>query len=170
VIGPHETSIHEVVLPQRRVSAPYDRALIQRLLGSALGTWADAGAHGRVGIGWRFRVEPSGDVARLLAPDIAFLSYDDLPEHASREAVQVPLAAPTVAVEILTPSDSRLDVNDKIAAYLGGGGEAVILVDPVAHVVEVHDGFIAVLGAGDTLVHAALPGFALDLGALFARL
>ncbi len=176
-------SIHEIVLPEtkpetewvrgrarQKVSPTYDHSALQGLLFMALRIWADDGGHGRVGTEWRFRVAPPGAVVRPLVPDVAYLSYADLAADAARELVQVPLGAPTVAVEVLSPDDRRPDVEHKIATYLAAGTSAVIVVDPHRETIAVHDaGGVRALRAGDILTHSALPGFALDAGALFAR-
>jgi len=175
-------SIHEIVLPEtkpetewvrgralQKVSPTYDHSALQTRLLIALAAWADAGSRGRVGPEWRFRVAPPGAVVRPLVPDVAYLAYDTLGADAARDDVQVPLGAPTVAVEILSPYDRRADVDDKTATYLAAGTAAVIVVDPRRETMTVHDASGArVLRGGDTLVHDALPEFSLDVGALFA--
>ena len=176
-------SLHEIVLPEtkpetewvrgralQKVSPTYDHARLQALLTMAFTTWAEGGAHGRVGSEWRFRIAPPGEVVRPLVPDVGYLSYAALPADAPRDAVQVPLAAPTVAVEILSPGDRRADVEHKIATYVAAGTAAVILVDPRRRTIGVHDrDGVRELRSGATLTHAALPGFSLDVGALFER-
>lgn len=174
--------IHEIVLPEtkpetewvrgralQKVSPTYDHALLQRLLATQIGAWSDTGGHGRVGSEWRFRVAPPGEIVRPFVPDVAFIAYDALPVDAPDEAVQVPLGAPTVAVEILSPDDRRPDIEHKIKTYLRAGAFAVIVVDPKQQTIEVHDGSVSVLRAGDVLTHAALPDFVLDVGDLFSR-
>lgn len=156
--------------PLQKMSPTYDQAVLQRVFTKALADWAEAGEYGRVAPGWRFRVAPPDDIVRPLVPDVAYLSYDALPEDAPREALQVPLGTPTVAVEIVSPEDRRLDINDKIDTYLEAGAEAVIVIDVKSETIEVHDGITSVLAAGDTLTHCALPGFSLDVGALFAQI
>jgi len=176
-------SIHEIVLPEttpetewirgrarQKVSPTYDHGALQGQFYMALWMWAEAGAHGRVASEWRFRVAPPGAVVRPLVPDVGYLSFRQLPADAARDLVQVPLGAPTVAVEIRSPDDRPAYVEHKIATYLAAGTSAVIVVDPHRESIGVHDGEGArILCAGDTLTHAALPGFALDVGALFAR-
>ena len=116
-------SLHEIVLPEtkpetewvrgralQKVSPTYDHAALQTLLATALRAWADDDAHGRVGTEWRFRVAPPGEVVRPLVPDVGYLSYAALAADAPRDTVQVPLMAPTVAIEILSPDDRRADV------------------------------------------------------------
>ena len=176
-------SIHEIVLPEtkpetewvrgrarQKVSPTYDHSALQSRLAMALLTWADDGSHGRVGTEWRFRVAPPGAVVRPLVPDVAFLAYAQLPADATRDEVQLPLGAPTVAIEILSPYDRRPDVEHKTSTYLAAGTAAVVIVDPQGATMTVHaSGGVHVLRAGDVLVHPALPGFALDVGELFAR-
>jgi Uma2 family endonuclease len=177
-------SLHEIVLPEtkpetewvrgralQKVSPTYAHARLQALIGSVLTSWADAGDHGRVGTEWRFRVAPPGKIVRPLVPDVSFLSYRALPADTPFDDVQVPLAAPSVAVEILSPDDRRRNVEHKIAVYLSAGTQAVVVVDPRGQTIAIHDrGGVRVLRAGDMLEHTSLPGFSLDVGALFARL
>jgi Uma2 family endonuclease len=118
---------YEIVMPEtkpetewvrgralQKVSPTYDHAALQTLLAMALREWADERAYGRIGTEWRFRLAPPHAVVRPLVPDVAFLSYAELPADA-------------------------------------------------------HDGTTRVWRANETLTHDALPGFALDVAALFAR-
>ena len=176
-------SLHEIVLPStkpetewvrgralQKVSATYDHAVLQMLVATALDAWAFAGDHGRVATEWRFRVAPPGEIVRPLVPDVAYVAFADLPRDVPREVRQVPLGAPTVAVEILSPDDRRADVEEKIATYLRAGAALVVVVDPQRETADLYDGGSPrVLRAGEILAHDALPGFALDLGALFVR-
>ncbi len=176
-------SLHEIVLPEtkpetewirgracQKVSPTYDHGALQGQFYMALWMWAEAGAHGRVASEWRFRIAPPAAVVRPLVPDVAYLSFQDLPADAARDLVQVPLGAPTVAVEILSPDDRAGDVEHKVATYRAAGTSAVIVVDPHRETIAIHDGGgVRIVRAGDTLTHSALPGFALDVGALFAR-
>jgi len=176
-------SLHEIVLPEtkpetewvrgralRKVSPTYSHARLQALIVMALTEWADAGDFGRVGSEWRFRVTPLGQMTRPLVPDVAYLSYEKLRRNAPSDVVEVPLAAPTLAVEILSPDDRARDVDDKIATYLAAGSAVVVVVDPIAARFEVYD----VAGRqthspGDVFCHDSLPGFTIDVAALFAR-
>jgi len=173
----------EIVLPQtkpetewvrgralQKVSPTYWHAALQGLIVAALLEWADAGGYGRVGTEWRFRVTPPGGRTRPLVPDVAYLSYAALPADAPPELFQVPLASPTVAVEILSPDDRPRDVVDKIDTYLAAGSAAVLVVDPDEQAITIHErAGAAVLRRCDTLTHSALPGFMLDVATLFER-
>jgi Uma2 family endonuclease len=176
-------SIHEIVLPEtkpetewvrgralQKVSPTYDHGALQMVLSFAFHGWARSGSHGRVATEWRFRIAPPGAIVRPLVPDVAFLAYERLSADAARDDVQVPLGAPTVAVEILSPYDRRADVQDKIATYLAAGTSAVVIVDPRRETMTVHDGGrVRMLRVGDTLAHPSLPGFSLDVGQVFAE-
>jgi hypothetical protein len=61
-------------------------------------------------------------------------------------------------------------VQHKTATYLAAGTAAVIVADPRREIMTVHDARGShAFRAGDLLVHESLPGFSLDVGALFAR-
>jgi Uma2 family endonuclease len=153
----------------QKMSPTYSHARLQGLLFTAFAGWADPGEHGRVGVEWRFRVAPPGEAVRPLVPDVAFLSYDALAADAPDEQVEVPVGAPTVAIEILSPDDRPADVADKTATYLAAGTTAVLVVDPRKQNVVVHDATATrTCERGDVLALEALPGLAVDLEALFA--
>jgi Uma2 family endonuclease len=154
----------------RKVSPTYRHGLAQQIIAAALDAWAVAGAHGRVATEWRFRITPAGELTRPLVPDVAFLSFADLAADTPPADVDVPRRAPTVAFEILSPDDRPDDVDDKIRAYLAAGSSAVITVDLQREIAVVSQrGEPRLFTADRPLEVEALPGFALDLGALFAR-
>ncbi len=175
-------SFREIVLPQtkpqsewvrgrpvQKVSGTYEHAALQAELAALLRPWARAG-RGRLGTEWRFRVAVAGELARPLVPDLAFRSYDALPQDAPSTDVAIPRGAPTVAFEILVKHELRADIDDKIQTYLRSGSGAVVIVDPATETVAVHDVDGArVWRPGETLRHEALPGLELDVGALFER-
>jgi Uma2 family endonuclease len=150
----------------QKVSPQRDHARLQSKLGSALDAWAGARG-GEVGTEWRFRLQPKGEIRRPLVPDIAFVAAETL-RGVSREDLQIPSFAPTVAVEILSPDDRRLDLESKIDVYLRAGTALVIVVDPNAQCIELHDAAgTAMVYRGEALRHAALPAFELDVAAYF---
>ncbi|HEX3469376.1 MAG TPA: Uma2 family endonuclease [Candidatus Elarobacter sp.] len=177
-------SLHEIVLPEtkpetewvrgralQKEGGTYTHATLQSSLAIAVATWSDRGLHGRVGMEWRFRVAPPGKIVRPLVPDVAFLAFAKLAADAPPDDVQVPLGAPSVAIEVLAAEDCGADVADKIATYLAAGTEAVLVVDPRESSITVHDRSGArVVRAGEILAHSSMPDFTLDVGALFARL
>jgi Uma2 family endonuclease len=151
----------------QKVSPTYRHARLQSLMCFALDTWADG--RGRVGTEWRFRVAPPGEIVRPLVPDVAYLSYERLGPEAD-ELAQVPLGAPSVAVEVLSSDDRPRDVRDKVATYLRAGTDAVILVDPKTETIGAEcSAGVVLFGLGETFRHEALPGFSLDVSGYFAR-
>jgi Uma2 family endonuclease len=174
-------SIHEIVLPEtkpetewilgravQKVSPFRTHALLQLIVGGALRSWA--AGRGEVGSEWRFRPAPPGEIRRPLVPDIAYVSKARLDALEGRE-LESPPFSPDVAVEILSPDDRARNVEHKIAVYLDTGAALVIVIDPRDRSVRLHDARgVRVLRDDDVIAHAALPGFALALPAMFAEL
>jgi Uma2 family endonuclease len=171
----------EIVLPETRpetewlrgravqkVSPQRDHALLQGALVSRLREWSRG--RGEAGTEWRFRVQPPGEPIRPLAPDVSFVSSERLAPFSDAE-IQIPLLAPDVAMEILSPDFRRIDLDDKIGTLLRAGTRLVIVVDKFARQAELHDAEgIAFAGEDGAIEHAALPGFSYPLSELFAEL
>jgi Uma2 family endonuclease len=103
-------------------------------------------------------------------PDVGYLSYEALAADAPPAEFEVPLAAPTVAFEILSPDDKRRDVEHKTKTYLRSGTSAVVIVDPKRTRIAVHDASgTREFQPGDTFAHDAMAGFTIDVAALFER-
>jgi Uma2 family endonuclease len=174
-------SIHEIVLPEtkpemewirgralQKVSPQRTHSRLQGALTMRLDRWA--AGRGEVGPEWRFRVAPPGEVRRPLVPDVAYVSNERLRPLSDKE-LEIPPLAPDAAVEILSPDDCRVDVDDKIAVYLQAGSSLVIIVDPPKRTVELHDREETVcLDETGTIEHWALPGFSYPVRDLFAVL
>ena len=136
----------------------------------ALETWARAGGRGTVGTEWEFRLKPPGDVRFPLVPDVAFISFERLPFE-DEAAADIPHVAPDVVVEILSSSDRKADIEEKIRVYLACGTKVIFLIDTDAQIVTMREAsrtehFLR----EDLLTHAALPGFALRTSELFDRI
>ena len=172
---------YEIVLPEtepetewvrgralQKVSPQRTHSMLQGALTSELRRWARG--RGNAGPEWRFRVAPPGEVRRPLVPDVAYVSNERLRPLSDAE-LEMPPIAPDVAVEILSPDDRRIDVNDKIAVYLGAGSSLVIVVDPQHRSVELHDRAQSLcLDESGTIEHWALPEFSYPARDLFAEL
>lgn len=132
-----------------------------------LGNYADALALGSV-----FTAEAGFLVAHnpdsVLCPDAAFVRHARLPDKSLWTSF-FPFA-PDIAVEVLSPSERRRQIERKVALYLAAGAAMVWLVDPSKHSITVHqlDKPPSTLREGDTLDGGeALPGFILPLTDLF---
>lgn len=154
--------------PVQKVSPRFVHGVLQLTFGIALLEWSRG--RGRVASEWRVWVQPPYDYARYLVPDIAYVSYERLPQDAG-DAAEEPHVAPNVVVEITSPSDRHIHVLHKIAVYLQAGTELVILVDAKARTCTLHDSeHERIFVVGETIEHPAMPGFSLDLVKLFAAL
>ena len=82
-----------------------------------------------------------------------------------------PPFAPDLAVEILSPGDSKRLLTIKIDAYLRNGSGAVLVVDPPARTVALHDvSGEHLLGSADVVEHHAFADLQIDLAAIFSVL
>jgi Uma2 family endonuclease len=113
-----------------------------------------------------FKLESDPDTVR--APDVAFIARDRIP------AGGVPKAfwqyAPDLAAEVLSPSDRRSEVNEKISQYLRLGVKVVWFVEPSPRRVTIFRPGEPpqILGETDTLDGGdLLPGFCYPLARLF---
>jgi Uma2 family endonuclease len=105
-------------------------------------------------------------------PDISFIAWDQLP---TRERCTEPIAplSPALAVEVLSESNTREEMQLKRKEYFLGGTRLVWIVDPAKRTVEVWtspDQCVTLtedqtLDGGDVL-----PGFRVSLRELFANL
>lgn len=73
-----------------------------------------------------FKLESDPDTVR--APDVSFVSRDRIPPAGIPETYWP--GAPDLAVEVMSPSDRRSEINEKIAQYLRLGVREVWFVEP----------------------------------------
>jgi Uma2 family endonuclease len=100
------------------------------------------------------------------APDVAFVRQERLTFDRKRFA---PLA-PDLAVEIVSPSNTSSDIQQKVLDYLEAGTRLVWVVDPGPRIVTVYRSRdeIRLLTAADELDgEDVLPGFRLSVSELF---
>lgn len=113
-----------------------------------------------------FRLAYSPDTVR--APDIAFIRSERRGTQPLHEGFFE--GAPDLAVEVLSPGDSALEVDEKIAEWLAAGCAMVWVVNGRRRSVSLHrpDTPVVVLGEADTLDGGELlPGFALPVARVF---
>jgi Uma2 family endonuclease len=81
-----------------------------------------------------FRIRKAPDT--VVGVDVAYVSY----EIASRLSDETTLVdgVPTLAVEILSPSDTHEEVRQKVTEYLEAGVALIWVVDPDDHVVRIY--------------------------------
>ncbi len=131
--------------------------------------WADEHAAGRVATEWDFDLTPPGEDTNRLVPDVAYLSYERI-SFDDDEAAEIPTVAPNVVVEVLSPGQTMDDLAEKLRIYLAAGVELAIYVDPRRELAVLHDRTESkAITRGETIVHPALPGFAIPLARIFAK-
>lgn len=135
-------------------------------LGAALVTHAQKHKLGRVYDGQTgFRVGP----AHCFEPDLAFVSHARLKLILPHKD-KLFHAAPDLAVEVLSPSDSITKTETKLALYLAYGARLAWMIDPKTKSARVYkpDGSMEVLRRDRVLTgNSVLPGFRISLGRLF---
>jgi Uma2 family endonuclease len=123
---------------------------------------------GAVGNNGAFALRRDPDT--LLIPDVAFIRADRLPPNDADWNIY--LGAPDCAFEVISPSDTAVDVHDKTIAYLDAGVRAVVNVWPSSQSISVHRagnesrelGIDDILDLGDVI-----PGFQLAVAEIFRR-
>jgi len=105
-------------------------------------------------------------------PDVSFVPWDNIPGGRVPDE-PVPGIAPTLAVEVLSVSNTNAEMLGKRQDYFGSGCRIVWQIDPRTRTVEVFDSVdtLTTLTEADTLDGTpVLPGFTLPLRELFGRL
>ncbi|MBC7929653.1 MAG: Uma2 family endonuclease [Rubrivivax sp.] len=116
-----------------------------------------------------FVVERNPD--SVLGADAAFVSNERLATVDNFEKF-FPFA-PDLAIEVLSPSNTVREINEKIALYFAAGSRAVWVFNPKKRTAAVYTSpsESRTLGENDTLDGGdVLPGFSLDLSKLFGGL
>lgn len=102
----------------------------------------------------------------VFGPDLAFIRQGRL----TKSPTSYIRTVPDLAVEVVSPSNTRPDVDRKTRIYLDAGVEQVWIVDPFRRELSVRqtDAPIVVLGPDDIIRgYDLLPGFELRVGELF---
>jgi Uma2 family endonuclease len=148
--------------------AGFDHGAIVVNLTVALGQHVRARELGIVlGAETGFKLASQPDTVR--APDVAFVRRHRLP--ASGRPATYWSGAPDLAVEVLSPSDTVFEVDEKVAAWLAAGAAAVWVVSPRSRTIAVHRRATSprVLAEQDTLDgEDVVPGFTLLVSEAFA--
>lgn len=101
-----------------------------------------------------FKLAGNPDTVR--APDVAFVSRARV--DAAGDPVGYWPGAPDLAIEVISPSDTYAEVEDKVLDWLAAGSRMVLVVNPQKHTVSVYQARTArvltesdVLDGGDTV-------------------
>jgi Uma2 family endonuclease len=81
-----------------------------------------------------FKIAPNPDTVR--APDIAFVRLERIPESGIPKEFWP--GAPDLAVEVVSPGDTLVEVDEKVEEWLKAGSSAVWVVNPKQRAVAVY--------------------------------
>ncbi len=112
-----------------------------------------------------------GDERKSRFPDGSFVARGRLPEDRTPEGTLT--LAPDFALEVVSPSDTACEVEEKRVAYLRAGVHLLWIVYPPTRTIFVYGarGAVAVLGESDTVsAEDVLPGFACAVARFFEDL
>lgn len=115
-------------------------------------------------------------VNRRRRPDLAYVPAGRIPpDWPSPSEMDPPAmnAVPAVVIEVVSPTDLMLELEEKRREYFAVGVTTVVIVYPTVGTVHVYDSASSarILTEADTLaIGAALPGFSIPVADLFAPL
>lgn len=112
----------------------------------------------------------ASDPDTVLGPDLAFVSNEKIPPTGI--PVKYWPGAPDLAVEVVSPGNTRREIEEKIEQYLSAGVLLVWIINPKQRTVAVHQANTetVTLSESDTLEgQNVVPGFRYDIARLFTR-
>jgi Uma2 family endonuclease len=105
----------------------------------------------------------------VLGPDVSFICAERVPAQGLPDGYF--LGAPDLAVEVISPSQSRPSIERKAAIFLAHGAQAVVILDPKRRTATIHrpNSPVKTLNEADTLdLGFVVPGFSVPLADLFS--
>ncbi len=160
---------HELVRGELR-TMPYRGFLegqVSASIAASLGIYVKTNRLGTAYAGGTgFLLESDPDHVR--APAVAFVRRERAESVVDRD-IYFP-GAPDIAVEVISPSDSYTEVEEKVADWLDAGTLAVIVVDPRRRTAKVHRSptEVVVLKEEDVLaVEDVVPGWRMTVKDIF---
>ncbi len=137
-------------------------------LGRLLGNFVDANDLGYC--------TTTDDLVRVMpklvrGPDVAFVSWTTRPERVVPQE-QISTKVPDLVVEVISPSNTRKEMQIKLKEYFLGGVKLVWLIYPEKRTAEAYtapDKVVAIPADGTLDGGTVLPGFRLVLAKLFEK-
>ena len=166
---PDDGCRHELVEGELRTMTPSgsEHSVITATLAHLVGGFASAHHLGVVfGAEGGFRIGSDPDTVR--APDLAFVQRERIPESGIPTGFWP--GAPDLAVEVVSPSDTYEEVEEKVAQWLRAGTLLVWVVNPKLRTVAVRSSAkkVRILSEADELLGGVvLPGFTCRVSELF---
>lgn len=143
-------------------------SLLAVIIGQLLNNYLDEHPLGMaLGADGALKIFP--DMIRI--PDVSFIRRERLPKHKLPRR-PIPALIPNLAVEVLSPSNTKGEMRRKLKDYFASGVELVWFIDPAqrsAMVYTAPGNATRVDETGELDGGTVLPGFRLSLRDLFAR-
>ena len=111
------------------------------------------------------------DIDLVRIPDVSFVSWDRVPGRKFPDE-PVPPLVPDLAVEVISPSNTPKEMNEKLHEYFEKGVRLVWFVRPKSRVVDVYtapDRFTRLTASMQLDGGDVLPGFSVQVGKLFQK-
>lgn len=167
---PDDGMRHELVEGQLRVMAPagFEHGRVSSTANRLLANHVHATGTGvTLGAETGFILASHPDTVR--APDAAFVS-NARAEAVGRTVRFWPGGAPDLAIEVVSPDDSRPEVRSKALCWLDAGASAVLILDPALRSARVFraGGDIRVVTEGEIDLDDAVPGWRVAVADFFA--
>jgi Uma2 family endonuclease len=108
------------------------------------------------------------DPDSVIAPDVAFMLLDRV--AAIKDRNKYSSVPPNAAVEVLSPSNTRKEVADKVRLYLENGVDVVLVANTRRKTITAHfaDGRVRIFRIGEDLdLDDVLPGFRVPVERFF---
>lgn len=140
---------------------------IMLAIGSVLRAWVRERGLGVVTVESGYVLERSPDT--VVGPDVAFVRSDRVPSP--EQYAKFGPTAPDLAVEVVSPSQSRRYIEEMVAIYLEAGTRLVWVADPRRQTVTVYapDDEPRMLSVGEVVDGGdVLPGFTVQVAEIFA--
>ncbi len=121
---------------------------------------------GRVAVESGYKLERNPDTVR--GPDVSFVSANKL--STMTVSLGYPNGAPDLAVEIVSPANTKRKIEEKVQEYLNAGSQLVWVVRPKQQTVTIYNlnGTVKELTKTDILSgEAVLPGFSCQVAEIF---
>ncbi len=162
-------SLYEIVNGLRVEKPPMGsfQIIVASLLAEKLAPYTRLQGLGRVVIEMLFKLPGTTQKRR---PDVAYVSFDRWAKGRKVNIEDGWDVVPDLAIEVISPSNSADEVNQKIAEYFKAGVRQVWVVYPVSRLAHIFESpkKVTILDINDDLDGGdLLPGFRLSLAELF---
>ena len=111
---------------------------VMSVLTIVMGYFAMMQQLGRVEVEMLFDI--GGSTRHFVKPDVAFVSFERWPKSRKIPSQNAFRVVPDLVVEVVSPSNSANEVEEKIVGYLGAGVRQIWVIYPTTGRVYIHDG------------------------------